>query len=107
MAKITYNKLIRDRIPEIIEQEGKHYYVETMTPVEYEKALLEKLVEEAKEARWADEAHIKTELADILEVIDALLELKCLSRQALRREQRLRRSKRGGFEKRLKLLWTE
>lgn len=107
MAKITYNKLIRDRIPEIIEQDGKNYAVESMALVEYEQALLEKLVEEAKEAQRADDAHIKGELADILEVIDALLALKGLSRQTIRTEQRRRRNERGGFEKRLKLLWTE
>ena len=107
MERKIYNKLIRDRIPEIIEQDGKHYMVESMALLEYEQALLEKLVEEAQEARKADEAHIKNELADILEVIDALLVLKGLSRQTLRKEQLRRRNERGGFEKRLKLLWTE
>ncbi|MBN2385557.1 MAG: nucleoside triphosphate pyrophosphohydrolase [Anaerolineales bacterium] len=107
MAKITYNKLIRDRIPEIIEKDGKRYAVETMPPGEYEKALLDKLVEEAQEAQQADELHLKTELADILEVVDALLIQKGISRQAVRGLQRQRRSERGGFEKRLKLLWTE
>ncbi len=107
MTRITYNKLIRDKIPEIIEQDGKRYAVTTMNLVEYEKSLLEKLVEEALEAQKADDAHIKTELADILEVIDGLLEIKGISRQAIRSEQHRRRSERGGFEKRLKLLWTE
>ncbi len=107
MAKITYNKLIRDRIPEIIEQDGRRYAVEAISTEEYMKALLDKLVEEAKEAQKADNDHIKTELADILEVIDALLLQQGISRQAVRSEQRQRRSKRGGFEKRLKLLWTE
>lgn len=107
MTKISYNKLIRDRIPEVIEQDGKNYKVESLALVEYEQALLEKLVEEAEEARRADEAHITSELADVLEVIDALLVLKHLSRQTLRTEQRRRRSERGGYEKRLKLLWTE
>lgn len=107
MAKIVYNKLIRDRIPEIIEQDGKQYAVETMSPGAYQEALLEKLVEEAQEAQKADESHLKTELADLLEVIDALLLQRGISRQAVRSEQRQRRRERGGFEKRLKLLWTE
>ena len=96
MTKITYNKLIRDRIPEIIEQDGKRYAVETMPPADYEKALLAKLVEEAQEAQQADEAHLKTEMADILEVIDALLIQKGISRQAVRSEQR-RQAHKGCF----------
>jgi len=107
MTKITYNKLIRDRIPEIIERDGKRYAVETMQPREYEKALLEKLIEEAHEVQQADEVHIKTELADILEVIDTLLHLKGISPQSVRSMQRRRRNERGGFEKGLMLLWTE
>ncbi len=107
MAKITYNKLVRDRIPEIIARDGKHCEVETMPKVEYEKALLAKLVEEAHEAQQAEAASIETELADILEVVDALLIQKGISRQRVRCIQRRRRNERGGFEKRVKLLWTE
>lgn len=107
MAKIVYNKLVRDRIPEIIEQDGKRYAVETLSLADYEKALRIKLVEEAQEAHQADAAHLRTELADILEVIDALLVSNGISRQAVRAEQRRRRFERGGFEQRTKLLWSE
>ena len=107
MPRIFYDKLIRDRIPEIIAQSGKSCRVESMTDDEYELELAKKLVEEAGEVEQADNDHIKTELADLLEVVDALLVLKGISRHSLRAEQRRRRSERGGFEKRIKLLWTE
>jgi predicted house-cleaning noncanonical NTP pyrophosphatase (MazG superfamily) len=107
MPRIVYNKLIRDRIPEIIAASGKTYQTESMSPEEFERGLLEKLIEEASEAQQADQAHLKTELADLLEVIDTLLAFKGLSRQAVRREQHRRRKERGGFDQRLKLLWTE
>jgi predicted house-cleaning noncanonical NTP pyrophosphatase (MazG superfamily) len=107
MSRIVYNKLVRDRIPEIIAQNGKTYGAESMSPEEFERGLLEKLIEEAREAQQADDTQLKTELADLQEVIDALLVLKGISRQVLRAEQRSRRRERGGFKKHLKLLWTE
>lgn len=107
MPRITYNKLIRDHIPAIIAESGKTCETEKLSPDEFERGLLEKLVEEAQEAQQADPAQLKTELADLLEVIDALLTTKGISRQAVRQEQRRRRKERGGFAKRLKLLWTE
>ena len=107
MPRIVYNKLIRDRIPEIIAGSGKAYEIETMPADEFECSLLEKLVEEAREVQQADREHIKTELADLSEVLDTLLALQGISRQGLRAEKRRRRKERGGFEKRLKLLWTE
>jgi len=49
----NYNKLVHDHIPEIIQNSGKRCSVEIMTELEYRQALLEKLVEEALEARQA------------------------------------------------------
>jgi predicted house-cleaning noncanonical NTP pyrophosphatase (MazG superfamily) len=68
-----YNKLVRDRIPEIIKAEGKICKIENMPEAEYRQALLEKLVEEAKEARQALNDDLITELADIAEVVVAIL----------------------------------
>lgn len=107
MPQIVYNKLIRDRIPEIIADSGKTCEIVIMPDDEFELALLEKPVEEAREAQQAGNENLKTELADLLEVVDTLLALKGIPRDALRAEQRLRRNERGGFKKRLKLVWTE
>ena len=49
----TYNKLIRDRIPAIIDAAGKTYAVEVLSDAAYQQALAAKLVEEAKEAQNA------------------------------------------------------
>ena len=48
-----YDKLVRDRIPEIIRQDGRQCGVEVMPEDEYVQALKDKLVEEAKEAAAA------------------------------------------------------
>ncbi len=103
----THNKLVRDRIPEIIASEGRDYATETMGDSEYRQALLAKLVEEAQEAAEAEPGELVKELADVYEVIEALLVVFDLDRDAIRTLQQKRRDERGGFERRIKLLWTE
>jgi predicted house-cleaning noncanonical NTP pyrophosphatase (MazG superfamily) len=73
MARQPHHKLIRDRIPDILNREGVPFAVQPMSPEEYRQALRQKLVEEAIEAATADQADLVTELADLLEVIDATL----------------------------------
>ena len=102
-----YNKLVRDRIPEIIRESGKRCAIETMSDAEYRLALLEKLVEEAQEARQASPEELSTELADIQEVLAAVLAAWQISPQFVQQVQRQRHLERGGFDRRLKLLWTE
>jgi predicted house-cleaning noncanonical NTP pyrophosphatase (MazG superfamily) len=107
-VKITYNKLIRDRIPEIIHESGKQAQVEVMSETEYRKALLEKLVEEAQEATLAStKDDLITELADLYEVIEALFTVWNIQREEVLRIQKERHLQRGGFDGQLKLLWTE
>lgn len=107
MRRIEYNKLIRDRIPAIIEAEGKTCRIETMPEDEYRQALLEKLIEEAQEAAQASPDRLVTELADLYEVIDAVLAVNGIDREEVLQVQKQRQSSRGGFEQRLKLLWVD
>jgi predicted house-cleaning noncanonical NTP pyrophosphatase (MazG superfamily) len=107
MSRIVYNKLIRDRIPEIIERDNRKYAVVIIPPAEFDMALREKLVEEAQEAIKADDANLITELADIQEIILALMKLHRIDAVELETVRVHRLQKRGGFENRLKLLWTE
>ena len=67
-----HNKLIRDRIPEIIRQAGREYEIQTMSTADYHQALLDKLIEEAIEAAQAHSDNLMEELADIYEVIDTI-----------------------------------
>ena len=68
MKTITYNKLVRDRIPEIIEDSGKTCEVEVLTDKTYLEMLDKKLTEELNEYY---ESHNAEELADLLEVVYA------------------------------------
>lgn len=103
----TYNKLVRDRIPEIIRNEGRACEVTVMPLDAYQKALLEKLVEEAREAEEATPDALVSELADILEVVDAIAATFGLERAAILAEQQVRRLQRGGFDERLQLVWSD
>ena len=105
--KIIYNKLIRDRIPEIIREEGKECEVEVMGEDEYRQALLEKLVEEAEEAAKAGDGELVVEIADLLEVIDAVLDVWGIPEVEVMEIKRERCQMRGGFERRFRLISTE
>jgi predicted house-cleaning noncanonical NTP pyrophosphatase (MazG superfamily) len=108
MTRKVYDKLVRDRIPEIIRESGSTCGVETIGDERaFDQALREKLVEEAREAATASDADLAAELADLQEVIDTLIDASELDRGAVRRLQRQRRAERGGFANRLRLLWTE
>lgn len=102
-----HNKLIRDRIPEIIRQTGRKCGVETMSQTDYHQALLDKLIEEAKEAAEAKSDNLVEELADIYEVIDAILANLEINKDIVLNKQEQKRQKKGGFTKKLRLLWTE
>lgn len=105
--KMHHNKLVRDRIPEIITAEGRDYATEIMEDAEYRQALLAKLVEEAQEAAEAASGELMKELADLYEVIDALLVAFDLDKDTIRAIQQKRRDELGGFEEQIKLLWTD
>ncbi|MDJ0746187.1 MAG: nucleoside triphosphate pyrophosphohydrolase [Xenococcaceae cyanobacterium MO_167.B27] len=102
-----HNKLIRDRIPEIIRQAGRECEIETMSQSEYHQALLNKLVEEAKEAAEAKPDNLVEELADVYEVIDAILANLKIDKDIVLAKQEQKRQEKGGFAKKLRLSWTE
>jgi predicted house-cleaning noncanonical NTP pyrophosphatase (MazG superfamily) len=100
-------KLVRDKIPEIMIQQGKNPKIETLTDdTEYENALCEKLIEEVHEFIEAknNAADALLEIVDILEVIDALCILKKYDKNNILEEKLNKKEKRGAFEKRLLLV---
>jgi predicted house-cleaning noncanonical NTP pyrophosphatase (MazG superfamily) len=107
MVRKDYNKLVRDGIPEILESQRIRFVVEEMTQAEYCQALRQKLIEEAQEAAEAVETNLVTELADLCEVIDAMMEAYGIQRNQVLACQMQRRIDRGAFNQKLRLLWTE
>jgi predicted house-cleaning noncanonical NTP pyrophosphatase (MazG superfamily) len=109
--RTDHNKLVRDRIPEIIAASGRRCAVEEMDAAAYRQALLDKLVEEAREAQEAAAAGssetLLSELADLREAIAAAMAAFGLREEQLTEARHRRREERGAFTRRLRLLWTE
>lgn len=91
-----YNKLVRDKIPEILDEKNIPYEKRIADDKEYKNELIKKLLEETNEFI---ETPTEEELADIIEVIESL---KKLSEYSNVEEARLnKKEERGGFEKRI------
>lgn len=105
--RTEHNKLVRDKIPEIICASGNHCEISTLNDAEYIEALREKLVEEAQETAIAPPEELAQELADVMEVVDALMTATGIEPEKVREIQKEKRSGRGGFDNKIKLLWTE
>lgn len=100
MKRIRYDKLVRDRIPEIIRAEGKDCTVEVLSDGDYLRFLDAKLNEELAEYQ---ESKSLEELADLMEVLRAVVIARGWSWEALEQVRREKAEKRGGFERKLLL----
>lgn len=97
---VIYNKLVRDRIPEIIKLSGKKCSKEILSDEEYLKSVDAKLDEEL--AEYHKDQNIE-ELADLLEVIHAAALARGYTLEELEQVRAEKAAKRGGFEKRIML----
>ena len=98
-----YNKLVRDRIPEIIENSGRSCKTVLIQGEALQKALLVKLQEEAAEF---EENPCVEELADLMEVLEGLAHFYGWSKEDILFEKAKKREARGGFEKGIVLVET-
>ena len=95
-----YYKLVRDRIPEIIDFTGQSCTTEVLSQEEYLRLLDEKLTEELDEYQ---ESKSLEELADLLEVMEAVVKARGCTTEELLRIKQEKYEKRGGFEQRILL----
>ncbi len=93
-----YHKLIRDRIPEIIEANGQTAEIRVLADEEYVASLEQKLTEEVAEYLESKEP---VELADVLEVVQALAEHQGVSFDELLQIKAEKRRQNGAFCERL------
>lgn len=98
MKKTVHNKLVRDRIPEIIEKSGKRAVTEILSDEEYMELLNKKLMEEVQE--YIESGTVE-ELADIGEVMHAIMDLKDISIEEFQRVRMEKLEQRGGFKERI------
>jgi len=95
---MRYDKLVRDRIPEVIKAKGKTPSIHVADDVEYWQKLKEKLQEEVDEFKASESPE---ELADIIEVLHAIRRAKNLDWDELEQVRAHKWEERGGFEKKI------
>lgn len=100
MKEIVYNKLVRDKIPEIIESDGKTFEIEILSDGKYLEMIDAKLDEEL--AEYHKDQNLE-ELADLLEVIQAAAVARGYSVEELEALRAKKAEKRGGFHERILL----
>jgi predicted house-cleaning noncanonical NTP pyrophosphatase (MazG superfamily) len=104
----TYNKLVRDGIPKIIEKEGKTYKTAILDDNQFKAELQKKLKEEVAEYLNAQsDQEAVEELADVLEVIHALAETHGASFEELKHVRKNKAKERGGFKEKIFLIEVE
>jgi len=96
-----YNKLVRDKIPQVIEAGGNKYDIRIADKKEHYQLLEEKLNEEVKEFL---EGKNLDELADIMEVLYGLADNLGYSEEDLNNRRIEKREKRGGFKEGIVLM---
>lgn len=113
----TYNKLVRDRMIDIWDADKKAGQVyddisyKYLDKVDILEKLKDKIHEETKEVMEAydeeDKTHLKEELGDLIEVIDAILYHNDISLEEVLKMRDAKKEVRGGFEKGLYLEWVD
>lgn len=96
-----YNKLVRDKIPNIIEEKGETPIIKILNENEYKKELEKKLYEEYKEVIEANGDDRVEELADMLEVIKAIANLENKNLNDIIEIANKKAEKRGAFEEKV------
>lgn len=104
----VYNKLVRDNILEIIKKDGLNYKARILEQEEYLKELKKKFKEEVNEiVETKTEEETMEEMADLLELIHAMLEAQNKTMNELEDIRLQKKEKRGGFNKRIFLIDVE
>lgn len=97
----VYNKLVRDKIPNIIEEKGETPVIKILDESDYKKELEKKLYEEYKEVIEASGDDRIEELADMLEVIKALASLENKNLNDIIDIADKKNKKRGAFDEKI------
>lgn len=100
----TYNKLVRDKIPKIINNDNRKAITRILNNEEYLTELNKKVLEEANEFI---EANSIEELGDLMEVINAIMKLKGYKMEEIYKVMRDKADKKGAFDEKIYLEYVE
>ena len=108
MKKIYYRKLVRDKIPKRIEESGGKYQVKTLSGAGFKKEILKKVGEEASGlAKSKVKRDIASEMGDLLDVLGEVKKAFGITSTELAKSRTKEMKRKGGFGKRIYLLWAE
>ncbi|MDK2899262.1 MAG: hypothetical protein PWQ10_449 [Patescibacteria group bacterium] len=100
MPKFKLNKLVRDKLPVDYSRLGQIVEYKKLSPDEHKNQLIKKIIEEAKEIQIDDSIeNIKSEIADIQQVINDLMDLCNITSDQIKVAQKIKYNKKGGFKK--------
>ena len=100
---MSYQKLVRDKIPEIIKNNNETPITRILSDEEYKKELEKKLLEEYQEVIEATGEERLEELADMLEIITYLAQLENATLTDIMTIAKSKKEKNGGFDKKIYL----
>ena len=95
---MEYNKLVRDKIPEILKKKWLNPLIHIANETEYWVKLKDKLKEEVDEFLINSN---EEELVDILEVVDSICKFKNINKENLEKLKRKKAEERGSFNKKI------
>jgi len=95
------DKLVRDKIPEIISESGRKPVIHIADDSEYWKRLKDKLLEEVKE--FIEDGDEKEEIADIFEVLYSIMDFRKLDKAEVEKIRLKKAEKKGGFKDKIVL----
>lgn len=108
MNRKTYNKLIRDKIPEIIKKNEAIPKISVLNDDQFKSALKEKLIEEAKELLEAKtNEEILNELSDAFQLLESIALNNNTTLAEVEKQKEKKKAERGGFDKKLFLEYVD
>ena len=99
LLDMKFNKLVRDRIPEIIRNKGEKPITRIADDEEYWQRLKDKLEEEVDE--FLHDGEEKEEIADILEVLHAIMDFRKIKKADVEKLRQKKEKERGGFREKI------
>lgn len=103
----VYNKLVRDKIPSLISNNGEKAFIKILNDDEYKSELLKKLLEECNEVLVAKDEEKILELADMLEVMRTVAVLYGYSLAEVINVADKKKEERGGFMEKIFLEYVD
>lgn len=103
MEKKQYNKLVRDRFPELMKEKGREIDFEVLDGTQYSEKLREKFQEEVEKFTKAGSDRLLSEIVDLLEVVYAIAEHRGITEAEVEFMRQLKKNRSGGFRKRIML----